>query len=93
MVLQRIIFLLKTLNRGGQHKRPAAVNSNTRSGQHNAPAAVNLLTAAGARHGSGHDLPWPYDRGGRVCPLWKKENVRHGYSFCSSALLLVFLMY
>jgi len=47
MVLQRnIIICLKTLNRGGQHKRTATINSNTRSGQYKTPAAVNLLTVA-----------------------------------------------
>jgi len=58
-----------------------------RSGHFTLPTAVNILTAAvsGARHGSGNDLPWPYGRSGRVCPLRKMENARHGYSFCSSA--------
>jgi hypothetical protein len=37
-----IIFLIKTLYRGGQHKLPAAVNSNTHGRQHNARDAVNL---------------------------------------------------
>ena len=40
-------FYLKTLNRGGQHKVTATVNSSIRSGQHKAPATVNLLTVAG----------------------------------------------
>jgi len=60
-----------------------------RSGHFMLPVAVNRLTVAVAlaRHGSGHDLPWPYGRGGRVCPLLIRENARHGYSFCSSGLM------
>ena len=42
-----VFFYLKTLNRGGQHKMTATVNSNIRSGKHKTPAAVNLLTVAG----------------------------------------------
>jgi len=46
MVLQSV-FYLKTLNRDGQHKGTATVNSNIRSGQHKTPAADNLLTTTG----------------------------------------------
>jgi len=48
-----------------------------RSGLFTLPAAVNRLTAAVAlaRHGSGHDLPWPYGRGGRVCLLQKRKTL------------------
>jgi hypothetical protein len=49
------------------------------------PATVNILTAAGtsAHHGSGHDLPWPYERRTRL-PAAERENASHTYSFSSS---------